>query len=98
MSWEYAEEVKNLVDAGVELAIVIGDTFRGVAGAAKVWIECKVIIWEMLATVINGMALQGAFEDQGIKTRLQSANRDGQSSRAFSQKKSSKTLGKKEEW
>ena len=46
----------------------------------KVWIECKDDYMGMLATVINGMALQGALEDQGIKTRLQSAMGNGQSS------------------
>ncbi len=46
---EYAKEIKKVVDAGVELAIVIGggNIFRGVAGSSrKVWIECKAIIWE----------------------------------------------------
>ena len=72
---EYAKEVKKVVDAGVELAIVIGggNIFRGVAGAAKGMDRVQGDYMGMLATVINGMALQGALEDQGIKTRLQSA-------------------------
>ena len=72
---EYAKEIKKVVDAGVELAIVIGggNIFRGVAGAAKGMDRVQGDYMGMLATVINGMALQGALEDQGIKTRLQSA-------------------------
>lgn len=50
-----------------------GNIFRGVAGAAKGMDRVQGDYMGMLATVINGMALQGALEDQGIKTRLQSA-------------------------
>ena len=72
---EYAKEIKKVVDLGCELAIVIGggNIFRGVAGAAKGMDRVQGDYMGMLATVINGMALQGALEDQGIKTRLQSA-------------------------
>ena len=72
---EYAKEIKKVVDGGCELAIVIGggNIFRGVAGAAKGMDRVQGDYMGMLATVINGMALQGALEDQGIKTRLQSA-------------------------
>ena len=49
------------------------EIFRGVAGAAKGMDRVQNDYMGMLATVINGMALQGALEDQGIKTRLQSA-------------------------
>ncbi len=72
---EYAQEIKNVVDKGCEIAIVIGggNIFRGVAGAAKGMDRVQGDYMGMLATVINGMALQGALEDAGIKTRLQSA-------------------------
>lgn len=72
---EYAAEIKTVVEAGVEVAIVIGggNIFRGVAGAAKGMDRVQGDYMGMLATVINGMALQGALEDAGIKTRLQSA-------------------------
>ncbi|WP_407405437.1 UMP kinase [Chryseobacterium sp.] len=72
---EYAQEIKKVVDSGCELAIVIGggNIFRGVAGAAKGMDRVQGDYMGMLATVINGMALQGALEDAGIKTRLQSA-------------------------
>ncbi|MCC2589919.1 UMP kinase [Chryseobacterium sp. MFBS3-17] len=72
---EYAQEIKNVVEMGCEVAIVIGggNIFRGVAGAAKGMDRVQGDYMGMLATVINGMALQGALEDAGIKTRLQSA-------------------------
>lgn len=72
---EYASEIKKVVDLGCQVAIVIGggNIFRGVAGAAKGMDRVQGDYMGMLATVINGMALQGALEDQGISTRLQSA-------------------------
>ncbi|MPT30977.1 UMP kinase [Epilithonimonas hungarica] len=72
---EYAVEIKKVVDKGCEVAIVIGggNIFRGLAGAAKGMDRVQGDYMGMLATVINGMALQGALEDAGIITRLQSA-------------------------
>lgn len=72
---DYAMEIKSAIEQGCEIAIVIGggNIFRGVAGAAKGMDRVQGDYMGMLATVINGMALQGALEDVGIKTRLQSA-------------------------
>lgn len=72
---EYANEIKRIVDNGVQVAIVIGggNIFRGVAGASKGMDRVQGDHMGMLATVINGLALQGACEDAGIQTRLQSA-------------------------
>lgn len=72
---DYASEIKKVVDLGCEVAIVIGggNIFRGVSGAASGMDRVQGDYMGMLATVINGMALQGALEDSGIKTRLQSA-------------------------
>ena len=72
---EYAVEIKKVVDKGCQVAIVIGggNIFRGLAGAAKGMDRVQGDYMGMLATVINGMALQGALEDAGIITRLQSA-------------------------
>lgn len=72
---EYSKEIKKIVDAGCEIAIVIGggNIFRGVSGAAKGMDRVQGDYMGMLATIINGMALQGALEDIGIKTRLQTA-------------------------
>src|SRR5690606_39687968 len=56
---EYAQEIKNVVDLGVVVAIVIvgGNIFRGVAGASKGMDRVQGDYMGMLATVINGMAL-----------------------------------------
>ena len=72
---DYAAEIKKVVDKGCEVAIVIGggNIFRGLAGAAKGMDRVQGDYMGMLATVINGMALQGALEEAGIYTRLQSA-------------------------
>lgn len=72
---EYAQDIKAIIDTGVQIAIVIGggNIFRGVAGASKGMDRVQGDHMGMLATVINGLALQGALEDEGIQTRLQSA-------------------------
>ncbi|MCG2792134.1 MAG: UMP kinase [Weeksellaceae bacterium] len=72
---DYAVEIKKVVDKGCEVAIVIGggNIFRGLVGAATGMDRVQGDYMGMLATVINGMALQGALEDAGIITRLQSA-------------------------
>ena len=72
---EYADEIKQIHAKGVEIAIVIGggNIFRGVAGASSGMDRVQGDYMGMLATVINGMALQGALEDKGMKTRLQTA-------------------------
>ncbi len=72
---EYAREIKTVVDKGVQVAIVIGggNIFRGVSGASKGMDRVQGDHMGMLATVINGLALQGACEDIGLQTRLQSA-------------------------
>lgn len=72
---EYADDIKTIHDQGVQIAIVIGggNIFRGVAGASKGMDRVQGDYMGMLATVINGMALQGALEDKGMLTRLQTA-------------------------
>src|SRR6476660_767238 len=72
---EYAEDIRQIHDKGVQVAIVIGggNIFRGVAGAANGMDRVQGDYMGMLATVINGMALQGALEDKGMLTRLQTA-------------------------
>ncbi|MAZ25921.1 MAG: UMP kinase [Cytophagaceae bacterium] len=72
---EYANEVKKVVEKGVEVAIVIGggNIFRGVAGASAGMDRVQGDHMGMLATVINGLALQSALENAGVQTRLQSA-------------------------
>lgn len=72
---EYALEIKKITDKGVEVAIVIGggNIFRGLAAASRGMDRVQGDNMGMLATVINGLALQSALEDEGIPTRLQSA-------------------------
>jgi uridylate kinase len=71
----YAQEIKNVADMGVEIAIVIGggNIFRGLKGASEGMDRTQADNMGMLATIINGLALQSALEEAGIKTRLQSA-------------------------
>ena len=71
----YAKDIKEIVDAGVEVGIVIGggNIFRGLSGASQGMDRVQADHMGMLATVINGLALQGALEEEGIYTRLQSA-------------------------
>ncbi|HEV7231748.1 MAG TPA: UMP kinase [Bacteroidia bacterium] len=72
---QYAEEVKAVSKAGVEIAIVIGggNIFRGIQAAEGGMDRVQGDYMGMLATVINSMALQSALEMIGVDTRLQSA-------------------------
>ncbi|MCR9226507.1 MAG: UMP kinase [Flavobacteriaceae bacterium] len=72
---EYAEEIQAVIEKGVEVAIVIGggNIFRGLAGASQGMDRVQGDHMGMLATVINGLALQSALELKGVQTRLQSA-------------------------
>ncbi|MBT8270908.1 MAG: UMP kinase [Flavobacteriaceae bacterium] len=72
---EYAHDIKQITEFGVEVAIVIGggNIFRGVAGASNGMDRVQADHMGMLATIINGLALQSALEDAGVPTRLQSA-------------------------
>jgi uridylate kinase len=72
----YARDVKEVVDQGLEVAIVIGggNIFRGLQGAQGGVVDRATGDYMgMLATMINAMALQAAFEKEGLKSRLQSA-------------------------
>ncbi|PID67576.1 MAG: UMP kinase [Flavobacteriia bacterium] len=73
----YALDIKAVVDKGLEVAIVIGggNIYRGVSGATGDMGTERVQgdYMGMLATVINGLALQNALEHEGIITRLQTA-------------------------
>jgi uridylate kinase len=72
---EYAAQIKEVHDLGVEIAIVIGggNIFRGVQAEEGGMDRTHGDYMGMLATMINSMALQAALESAGIKTRLQSA-------------------------
>jgi uridylate kinase len=71
----YAEEVHKAVELGAEVAIVIGggNIFRGVENAMEGMTRAHADYMGMLATMINGMALQDALEQEDLVTRLQSS-------------------------
>ena len=70
-----AREVKEVVDLGVQLALVIGggNIFRGLAASSKGMDRASADYMGMLATVINSRAMQDALEKIGVFTRVQSA-------------------------
>ena len=71
----YANEIKTITDLGVEVAIVIGggNIYRGLQAESTGIEKVQGDYMGMLATVINGMALQSALENIGLYTRLISA-------------------------
>lgn len=72
---QYAQEIKSVTEAGVQIAIVIGggNIFRGVQAEEGGMDRTQGDYMGMLATMINSMALQAALESLGLQTRLQSA-------------------------
>ncbi len=72
---QYANDIKEVTNLGVQVAIVIGggNIYRGMNEAETGIERAQGDYMGMLATVINGMALQAALEKAGVKTRLQSA-------------------------
>lgn len=75
MVLQYAQEIKEVVDAGVQVAIVIGggNIFRGIQAADNGIDRVQGDYMGMLATVINSMALQSGLEKIGVFTRLMTA-------------------------
>ena len=70
-----AREVKQVVELGVELSLVIGggNIFRGLAASSKGMDRASADYMGMLATMINSLAMQDALEKVGVDTRVQSA-------------------------
>ncbi len=93
---EYASEIKKIVDKNIEVAIVIGggNIFRGVAGASAGMDRVQGDYMGMLATAINGLALQSALEDAGIQTRLLTAIRMDQVAEPFIRRRAVRHLEK----
>lgn len=93
---EYAEEIKEVVEKGIEVAIVIGggNIFRGLAGAATGMDRVQGDHMGMLATVINGLALQSALEMCGVQTRLQSAIKINEVAEPFIRRRAMRHLEK----
>ncbi len=93
---EYAEEIRQVVNAGVEVAIVIGggNIFRGLAGQSNGIDRVQGDHMGMLATIINGLALQAALEDIGLATRLQSAIKINEVAEPFIRRRAMRHLEK----
>ena len=72
---QYAQDIKSVIDLGVQVAVVIGggNIYRGLNEAESGIERAHGDYMGMLATVINGMALQAGLEKVGVYTRLQSA-------------------------
>jgi len=70
-----ADEVRSIVDLGVQVALVVGggNIFRGVAARSTGMSRVSADHMGMLATMINSLALQDALEKKGVQTRVQSA-------------------------
>lgn len=70
-----AQEIKSIVDLGVQIGIIVGggNFFRGVAATAYGMERASADHMGMLATVINSLALQNALEKNGLETRVQTA-------------------------
>ena len=72
---DLAVQIKDIVKDGVELAVVVGggNIFRGMAASAEGMERAQADYIGMLATVMNALALQDAFERHGVYSRVQSA-------------------------
>lgn len=94
---QYAKEVKEAAALGVEIAVVIGggNIFRGVQGSKGGVVDRATGDYMgMLATVMNAMALQGAFENAGLVTRLQTAIKMEQLAEPFIRRRAMRHLEK----
>ena len=92
----YAEEIKQIHNQGVEIAIVIGggNIFRGLTGSEDGIDRVQADYMGMLATVINGLAIQNALENMDIPTRLQSAIKMESIAEPFIKRKATRHLEK----
>ena len=92
----YAKEIKMITNIGVQVAIVIGggNIYRGMNEAETGIERAQGDYMGMLATVINGMALQAALEKAGVTTRLQSAIKMEQVAEPYIRRKAMRHLEK----
>ena len=94
---QYAKEIKYIVEQGLEIAVVIGggNIFRGVSAASNGMDRVQADYMGMLATVINGLALQSALEECNVQTRLQTAIKIEAISEPYIKRKAIRHLEKK---
>lgn len=92
----YANEIKAVVDKGIEVAIVIGggNIYRGLAGESNGIDRVQGDHMGMLATIINGLALQSALEDKRLDTRLQTAIKINEVAEPFIRRRAMRHLEK----
>ena len=93
---QYAKEIKMITNVGVQVAMVIGggNIYRGMNEAETGIERAQGDYMGMLATVINGMALQAALEKEGVNTRLQSAIKMGQVAEQYIRRRAMRHLEK----
>ncbi len=93
---QYAREIKEIYEAGVQIAIVIGggNIFRGVQAEQGGMERTQGDYMGMLATMINSMALQAMLEQLGVNTRLQSAIKMEQIAEPFIRRRAIRHLEK----
>src|SRR5258708_1169139 len=96
MTMLYAKEIKSAIEAGVQVAIVIGggNIFGGMEGAERGIDRAQGDYMGMLATLMNGIALQSIIEKTGIKSRLQSAIKIEEVSEPFIRRRAIRHLEK----
>lgn len=94
---QYATQIKEVAEMGVEIAVVIGggNIFRGIQAEEGGMDRVHGDYMGMLATVINSMALQAALEKAGMETRLQSAIKMEQICEPFIRRKAVRHLEKR---
>jgi uridylate kinase len=94
---QYAKEIKSVFNQGLEIAVVIGggNIFRGVSAASNGMDRVQADYMGMLATVINGLALQSALEECQVQTRLQTAIKIEAVSEPYIKRKAVRHLEKK---
>jgi len=92
----YAKEIKTAIDIGVEVAVVIGggNIFRGIQVEGQGLDRVQGDYMGMLATIINGMALQSALEKASVETRLLTAIKMEQVAEPFIRRRAMRHLQK----
>ena len=92
----YAQEINSIVDSGMQIAIVIGggNIYRGVQSEGAGFDRVQGDYMGMLATIINGMALQSALESINIPTRIQTAIKMEQITEPYIRRKAIRHLEK----
>lgn len=93
---EYAEDIKAVIDKGVQVAIVIGggNIFRGMKGVGQGMDRVQGDHMGMLATVINALALQSGLEGVAVETRVQSAIKINEVAEPFIRRRAMRHLEK----